>query len=43
MKNIKAAKDQIAKSNQAKNQLISKLVQKNVLGGRGCPPPWGGN
>ncbi len=40
MKNIKAAKDQLAKNNQAK-QLISKLVQKNIKGGLGCPPPIG--
>jgi hypothetical protein len=41
MKNIKTAKDQIAKSNPAKSQLISKLIQKNIKGGLGCPPPIG--
>jgi len=41
MKNIKSAKDQIAKNNAEKKQLIKKLVLKNIKGGLGCPPPWG--
>ncbi len=39
MKNIKTAKNQIAKSDQKKTQLISKLIQKNITGGLSCPPP----
>jgi len=41
MKNIKSAKDQIAKGNPEKKQLINKLILKNIKGGLGCPPPIG--